>query len=55
LKVIGFVDEAKPLFEKASVPIDNEPGVVNVTKSNLDDLIEQAKLHRIWSREEKVR
>jgi len=55
LKVIGFIDDAKPLFEKASVPIANEPGVVNVSKSKLDDLIKQAKLHRIWSREEKVR
>ncbi len=55
LKVIGFVDEATPLFEKASVPIADESGVVNVTKSKLDDLIEQAKLHRIWNRESKVR
>jgi len=55
LKVIGFVDEAKPLFEKAFVPIEDEPGVVNVTKSKLDHLIEQAKLHRIWNREGKVR
>jgi len=55
LKVIGFVDEAKPLFDKASVPIADEPGVVNVTKSKLDDLIQQAKMHRIWNREGKVR
>lgn len=55
LKVIGFVDGAKPLFEKASVPIVDQPDVFNVTQSKLDDLIEQAKLHRIWNRERKVR
>lgn len=55
LKVIGFEQAAKPLFEKASVATDDEPGVIDVTKANLDDLIEQAKRHRIWDREMKVR
>jgi len=43
------------MFEKASAPIDNEPGVMVVTEGKLDDFIEEANQHRIWNRKGKVR
>ncbi len=55
LKVIGYTDAAKPIFEKASVPVGDEPGIVDVTKAKFDEFITQAKQHRIWDRESKVR
>ncbi|QDV24604.1 catalase [Aureliella helgolandensis] len=55
LKVVGFTAESRPLFEKGSVPFDNEPGVLELAKGKVDDFIEAAKMHRIWDRESKVR
>lgn len=55
LKVIGFTNVAKPLFDKASVPTENETGVVDVSNAKLDAFVDQAKQHRIWDREMKVR
>ncbi len=55
LKVIGYTGEAVSLFQKASVPIDDEPGVIDVSKAVLVDFVDQAKRHRIWDREAKVR
>jgi len=55
LKVIGYTGAATKMFEKASVPMYNEPGVEDVTNGKLDELIGQAKQHRIWNRESKVR
>lgn len=55
LKVIGFTEPAKPLFEKASVATDGEAGIVEIAKTKLDDFVQQAKQHRIWDRESQVR
>ncbi|MDV6032411.1 MAG: catalase [Phycisphaera sp. RhM] len=51
LKVIGFNDAAKPMFEKASVAIDADEGVVDVTAGNFGAFTTAAKKHRIWDRE----
>ncbi len=55
LKVMGHTQASLPLFEKAAVPTENEPGVVNLENGKLDKFIDQAKQHRIWSREPQVR
>ncbi|QDV85944.1 Catalase C [Stieleria magnilauensis] len=51
LKVIGFNDAAKPMFEKASVAIDADEGVVDVSGGNFDAFTTAAKKHRIGDRE----
>ncbi|PAY17553.1 catalase HPII [Rhodopirellula sp. SM50] len=51
MKVIGFNDAAKPMFEKASVAIDADEGVVDVSDGNFDAFTTAAKKHRIWDRE----
>lgn len=55
LKVIGFHSAAAPMFEKASVSTDADDGLVDVSKAKLDDFVNMAKQHRVWSREATVR
>ncbi|MDA8744308.1 catalase [Rubripirellula amarantea] len=55
LKVIGFTDQAMPMFEKASVDTDSDEGVVNITSTDVASFIDAAKQYRIWDREPKVR
>lgn len=55
LKVIGYGEHAKPLFEKASVAMDADKGMVDVSSAKLGDYVTQAKKHRIWGRETRVR
>lgn len=55
LKVIGFVDAALPLFNRAGVATNEERGVFNIDKSELDSFFDCAEEHRIWDRESKVR
>jgi catalase len=55
LKVIGYVPEALPLFEKASVDPNADEGLVDLSDKALDDFIKVAKQHRIWAREPNVR
>lgn len=55
LKVIGFSDAAEALLEKAGVEPDVKGGVIPFEKEGWDGFIEQAKKHRVWQRESKVR
>ena len=55
LKVIGYTEAATGLFEKASVALDADEGIVDVSDAKLDKFVEQAKQHRIWVREPQVR
>jgi catalase len=52
LKVIGHVEAAMPVFEKAAVPADADDGVVDLAKSGgIKAFITAAKQHRVWERE----
>jgi catalase len=55
LKAVGFVEEAKPLFDSAQVPTEGDDGVIEVSAGQLADFIDAAKRHRIWDRESNVR
>ncbi len=55
LKVIAYTGEAATMFEKANVELDGDEGILRVNKSDPNDFIEAAKLHRIWDREAYVR
>lgn len=55
LKVIGFNDASRPMFEKASVKTESEKGVVDIQDEGLDHFMAAAKNHRVWEREQKVR
>lgn len=55
LKVIGHVAAAKPLFDKASVSMTADAGMVSVDGSGASDqYIAAARKHRIWDREPSV-
>ena len=54
LKVIGHVEGATPLFEKAAIPVDADDGVVGLV-GNLPAFIKAAKKHRVWEREPTLR
>jgi catalase len=52
LKVIGHVEAAMPVFDKAAVPADADDGVVDLAKSGgIKAFITAAKQHRVWERE----
>jgi catalase len=55
LKAVGFVEDAKPLFDAAQVPTEGDDGVMEVSAKRIADFIDAAKRHRIWERESKVR
>ena len=55
LKVIGYSQSALDLFQKASVAIDADAGLVDVTNAKLTPFVDIAKQHRIWDREPSVR
>lgn len=55
LKIIGYSDTAKEMFQKASVATDADKGLVNLTSGKLSQFIDTAKQHRIWEREPSVR
>jgi len=54
LKVIGFVDEAAPMFDKARIASDADEGVANLARG-VAAFIKAAKQHRIWVREPTLR
>jgi catalase len=55
LKVIGYIENAAPIFAKAAVP-DEDEGVVDLSGSGgMDDFIAAATQHRIWEREPALR
>jgi catalase len=53
LKVIGYAAAAQPLIDAAG--IEPDAGVVNIGDGDLKKFIAQAKLHRVWEREPKIR
>ena len=56
LKVIGHVEAAAPIFEKAAVDPASDEGVVALnSKAGIDKFIAAAKQHRIWEREPRLR
>jgi catalase len=56
LKVIGHVEPAAPIFEKAAVAPDADEGVVDLAgKGGIDTFIAAAKQHRVWKREPTLR
>jgi catalase len=56
LKVIGHVESAAPLFEKAAVPADADDGVVALEgRAGIGAFITAAKQQRIWEREPTLR
>ncbi|WP_339749325.1 catalase [uncultured Rubinisphaera sp.] len=55
LKVMGFTEPATAIFEKASVDTDADEGVLKIEAADFSNFIKQAKEHRIWDRETKVR
>ncbi|TWT98740.1 catalase [Neorhodopirellula pilleata] len=55
LKIIGYIQSATTLFDKASVATDADEGVIDVTGAKLSQMIDVAKRHRIWDREPNVR
>ncbi len=55
LKIIAYNNIAEPLFEKASVALDADEGLLEIYRSDVSDFFEAAKVHRIWDREPHVR
>ncbi|BBO35162.1 catalase [Lacipirellula parvula] len=55
LKIVGYVDEAVPLFDAAHIDRNADDGLVELKNGKVTDFIEAAKRHRIWEREPKVR
>lgn len=55
LKVIGYNDAAKTMFERASVATDADDGIWEVGAGDLSEFSSAAKRHRIWDRESQVR
>lgn len=55
LKIVGYTEEALPLFEAANVDPNADGGVVMISDTKVIPYIEAAKQHRIWEREPKVR
>ena len=56
LKVIGHVETASPIFEKAAVGLDEDEGVVDLEGADgIATFVASAKQHRIWEREPKLR
>jgi catalase len=56
LKVIGFVQNASPVFEKSAVDMDADEGLVDLEGSDgIDAFIAIAKQHRVWKREPSLR
>ncbi|HYI27033.1 MAG TPA: catalase [Bradyrhizobium sp.] len=56
LKIIGHLASAAPLFKKAAVPLDVDPGVVALDgRSGVAGFIKAAKQQRIWQREPTLR
>jgi catalase len=53
LKVVGFTQSAAGVLAEARVPT-NEEGIHDVSSGKWGSFIEDAKRHRIWSREEKT-
>ncbi len=54
LKAVGYVDAAMPLFVKAAIPLEDDPGVVDVA-TDIADFITAAKNHRVGEREPTLR
>jgi catalase len=57
LKVIGYLASAAPMLVKAGIDAnpDNDPGLVSLGQSSMEDFITRASTGRIWKREPWVR
>ncbi len=56
LKIIGFTQEAMPLFKAANVDAAADAGMVGFNgKAGVDGFVAAAKQQRIWAREPKLR
>jgi catalase len=57
LKVIGYLPTAAPMLVKAGIDAkpDNDPGLVSLATSSIEDFLDRAASGRTWSREPSVR
>ena len=56
LKVIGYIDSSKPLFERAGLPGDRDEGFVQIDeKDGVARFLSACRQLRIWSRGGKVK
>ena len=55
LKIIGYTEDAAPLFKAANVNPSADDGLVLIKGTRVSDFLDGAKKHRIWEREVKVR
>ncbi|WP_425615391.1 catalase [Anatilimnocola sp. NA78] len=55
LKIIGYTQEALPLFDAGNIDPAADEGLVNIQGTKVADFLEAAKQHRIWAREAMVR
>lgn len=55
LKVIGYVEAATPLLQRAHVDFDRGVVTLAATGGGIDGFLQTAKDYRIWDREPKVR
>jgi catalase len=57
LKVIGYLPSVAPMLVKAGIDAkpDNDPGLVSLELSSVDDFLERAAAGRVWVREPWVR
>ena len=55
LKVIGYVESAKIVFEKAGLADSLDEGVVSLSgAASVERLIDAAKKQRVWDRETRL-
>ena len=56
LKVIGYLPAVSPMLVKAGIDAkpDDDPGLVSLELSSLEDFLERAAQCRIWAREPTV-
>jgi catalase len=57
LKVIGYLPTVAPMMVKAGIDAkpDNDPGLVSLELSSVDDFLTRAAAGRVWEREPWVR
>jgi catalase len=56
LKVIGHLESAAPLFEKAAIAADADAGLIALeSRAGIAAFIAAAKQHRVWAREPTLR
>jgi catalase len=55
LKTIGCTEQGRELLDRAGLPDADDEGLVFLERGQVNEFIEQAKRHRHWARESRVR